>query len=59
MSDRTRRERLPPATKTSFTTFDFTMLSAPEAIRTPDLQLRRLSLYPAELRAQLALTDQL
>jgi hypothetical protein len=27
-------------------------LSAPEAIRTPGLQLRRLSLYPAELRAQ-------
>ncbi len=26
-------------------------LCTPEAIRTPDLQLRRLSLYPAELRA--------
>ena len=28
---------------------------APETIRTSDLQLRRLPLYPAELRARLAL----
>ena len=28
------------------------MNGAPEVIRTPDLQLRRLSLYPAELRAR-------
>ena len=27
-------------------------LGEPEAIRTPDLQLRRLLLYPAELRAR-------
>ena len=32
-------------------TVDFKVKKVPGAIRTPDLQLRRLTLYPAELQA--------
>ena len=45
------RVRIPPNEKTALTKVRAVFFGPPEGIRTPDLQNRNLTLYPAALRA--------